>query len=190
MRVRKHRADPHPQDLRKDRSPLQVGAHRPHRQVLRSAVGEGRGTPEKRPLPRCLRARCLPGGLPEDDRLRAAAGERPPMIREKQFPRRLRTRCFSGLPEDDWFRFAAGETSPGAAKPAVPAQLGGSPGDPRKRPFSRCCGQDAPQLSRKRPKVCVIIRQGAADPCFAALVVCIIPGRWCACFRSAATPEL
>ena len=54
------------------------------------------------------------------------------MIREKQFPRRLRTRCFSGLPEDDWFRFAAGETSPGAAKPAVPAQLGGQPRGPTK----------------------------------------------------------
>ena len=103
---------------------------------------------------------------------------------KKPFPRRLRTRCFSGLPEDDRFRFAAGETSPGAAKPAVPAQLrvGAAPGDPRKRPFSRCCGRDAPQLLRKRPKVCALIQQGAADSCFVALAVHITPGRWPACF--------
>ena len=140
MRVRKHRADPHPQDLREDRSPLQARAHRPHRQALRPAVVEGCGVPEKRPLSRRLRARRLPGS-PEDGRFRAVAG-------------------------------------------------GDSPRDPRKRPFLCCRRRDVPQLLRKRPKVCALIQQGAADPCFVALAICITPGRWRTRFRGAATPKL
>ena len=140
VRVRKHRADPHPQDLREDRSPLQARAHRPHRQALRPAVVEGCGVPEKRPLSRRLRARRLPGS-PEDGRFRAVAG-------------------------------------------------GDSPRDPRKRPFLCCRRRDVSQLLRKWPKVCALIQQGAADPCFVALAICITPGRWRARFRGAATPKL
>ena len=114
------------------------------------------------------------------------------MICEKPLPRRLRTRCFSELPGDDRFRFAAGETSPGAAKPAVFAQLrvGAALGDLRKRPFSSCYARARPGLLRKRPKVCALIQQGAADPCCVALAICITPGRWRVRFRGAATPKL
>ena len=87
MRVRKHRANPHPQDLREDRSPLQAGAHRPHRQVLTPGRADGRGVPEKRPLSRRLRARRLPGP-PEDGRFRAVAGgDSPRNPRKRPFSR-------------------------------------------------------------------------------------------------------
>ena len=96
-----------------------------------------------------------------------------------------------GLPGDDRFRFAAGETSPGAAKPAVFAQLreGAALGDLRKRPFSSCYARARPGLLRKRLKVCALIQQGAANPCFVALAICITPGRWRVRFRGAATPK-
>ena len=169
VRVRKHRANPHPQDLREDRSPLQAGAHRPHRQALRPAVVEGCGVPEKWPLSRRLRARRLPGS-PEDGRFCVACGRDTP----------------GGSPEDDRLRAAVGKTPPGAAKPAdfVLLRVGAALGDLRKRPFSSCYARARAGLLRKRPKVCALIQQGAADPCFVALAICITPGRWRARFRA------
>ena len=96
-------------------------------------------------------------------------------LKKRLLPRRLRKRHPRGCP-----------------KTTVPAQLrvGAAPGDPRKRPFTRCCTRARPGLLRKRPKVCALIQQGAADPCFVALAICITPGRRRTCFRGAATPKV
>ena len=132
VRVRKHRADPHPQDLREDRSPLQAGAHRPYRQALTTGTSDGRGVPENGRF----RAACgeAPPGSPEEDRFRATADERPPMICEKAVSASLTARRFLGFAEGDRFRFAAG------------------PGGPRNRPFSRCCRPNAPAALTKKAK--------------------------------------
>lgn len=82
--------------------------------------------------------------------------------------------------------------SRGRLKTAAFAQLrvGAALGDLRKRPFSSCYARARPGFLRKRPKVCALIQQGAADPRFVALAICITPGRWRVCFRDAATPKL
>ena len=110
----------------------------------------------------------------------------------RPLPRRLRARHPGGPSEDDRLRAAVGKTPPGAAKPSdfVLLRVGAALGDPRKRPFTRCFARARAGLLRKRPKVCALIQQGAADPCFVALTICIAPGRWRVCFRGAATPKL
>ena len=132
------------------------------------------GCRKKRPLSRRLRVRRLPGS-PEDGRFCVACGRDTP----------------GGPSEDDRLRAAVGKTPPGAAKPSdfVLLRVGAALGDPRKRPFSSCYARARPGLLRKRPKVCALIQQGAADPCFVALAICITPGRWRARFRGAATPK-
>ena len=89
-------------------------------------------------------------------------------------------------------RVACGSGTPGVARRrpfSHSCGWGAAPGDPRKRPFTCCYARARPGLLRKRPKVCALIQQGAADPCFVALAICITPGRWRARFRGTATPK-
>ena len=112
---------------------------------------------------------------------------------KRPLSRRLRARRLPGSPEDGRFCVACGRDTPGGRLKTtvyVLLRVGAALGDLRKRPVSRCYARARPGLLRKRPKVCALIQQGAADPCFVALAICITPGRWRARFRGAATPKL
>ena len=151
VRVRKYRANPHPQDLREDRGPLQARAHRPHRQVLTPAVVEGvRGV------------RRLKNG-----RFRAACGRDAPGVARR---RPFSCCCRRGIPHDlrkSRFRAACGRgVSRGCLETTgfVLLQARHPPG-PRNRLFSRSCGWGQPSGTYENGRSRVVTRERGLGSC-------------------------